>query len=426
MLYILENSCRFAMRRTIKNINMQLFKIKFPLALLFIFPLISSAQQEIGFINAKVITADSIKVGAQRTELYFPILKGKNVALVINQTSLIGKVPLVDSLLKAGIAVKKIFCPEHGVRGIADAGETVENFTDTKTGLPVISLYGKNFKPKVSDLKGIDIVVYDIQDVGVRFYTYISTMSYAMEACAENNVEFLVLDRPNPNGNYIDGPVLEKEYSSFVGMHPVPIVYGMTAAEYASMVNEEGWLKNGVKCKLKYIAVNNYNHTYHYILPVPPSPNLPNINSVYLYPSLGLFEGTVVSVGRGTDYPFQVIGHPDIKNGNYSFTPVSKPGAANPPFKGIKCNGYKLDEFAEIYIKNIRQIYLYWLTAAYKELPDKANFFNSYFDKLAGTDKLRKQIIAGTKEEDIYKSWKGDIDKFKKIRKKYLIYPDFE
>lgn len=405
---------------------MRLFKIIFQLTLLLIFPLMAGAQQEINNVNAKVITADNIKVGAQRTELYFPMLKGKNVAVVVNQTALIGKVPLVDSLVKAGIAVKKIFCPEHGFRGNADAGETIENYTDAKTGLPVISLYGKDFKPKSSDLKGIDIVVYDIQDVGVRFYTYISTMSYVMEACAENNVGFLVLDRPNPNGYYVDGPVLEKDYSSFVGMHPVPVVYGMTDAEYATMVNEEGWLKNGVKCKLKYITVNNYNHTYRYTLPVPPSPNLPNTSSIYLYPSLGLFEGTVVSVGRGTDFPFQVIGHPDIKNGSYSFTPESKPGATNPPFKGIKCNGYKLDEFADIYIKNIKEIYLYWLTAAYKELPDKANFFNSNFDKLAGTDKLRKQIIAGTNEEDIRKSWKGDIDKFKKIRKKYILYPDFE
>lgn len=400
--------------------------MKYRLALLLILPLMANAQLDVSNMNAKVITADSIKVGAQRTELYFPMLKGKNVAVLVNQTALIGKVPLVDSLLKAGIAVKKIFCPEHGFRGNADAGETVDSYTDTKTGLPVISLYGKNFKPKASDLTGIDIVVYDIQDVGVRFYTYISTMSYAMEACAENNVEFLVLDRPNPNGYYVDGPVLEKEFSSFVGLHPVPIVYGMTAAEYASMVNEEGWLKNGVKCKLKYIPINNYNHTYRYVVPVPPSPNLPNVQSIYLYPSLGLFEGTVVSVGRGTDLPFQIIGHPDIKKGNYSFTPESKPGATDPPFKGIKCNGYKLDEFADFYIKNIKEIYLYWLTATYKELPDKANFFNSYFDKLAGTDKLRKQIIAGANEEAIRKSWKSDIDKFKKIRKKYIIYPDFE
>ncbi len=421
----------FALLQIKKNI-MCILKIKlssrFPLRLLLLIflPFFSIAQEKSTYIKPKIITSDSIKVGAQRTELYFPLLKGKNVAVVANHTALIGKVHLVDSLINAGIPVKKIFCPEHGFRGTADAGETIINSVDAKTGLPVISLYGKNLKPKASDLKGIDIVVYDIQDVGVRFYTFISTMTNVMEACAENNIEFLVLDRPNPNGYYVDGPVLEKEYSSFVGLHTVPVVYGMTAAEYASMVNDEGWLKNGVKCKLKYITVNNYNHTYYYILPVPPSPNLPNMNAVYLYPSLGLFEGTVVSVGRGTDLPFQVIGHPDLKNGNYSFTPESKPGAINPPFLGIKCNGYKLYDFADIYIKSLHEIYLYWLIATYKILPDKTIFFNSYFDQLAGTDKLRKQIIAGINEEDIHKSWQGDIAKFKKIRKKYLLYPDFE
>jgi uncharacterized protein YbbC (DUF1343 family) len=401
--------------------------LSLPLLLLLMqLPFITNAQQEIASINAKIITADSIKVGAQRTELYFPLLKGKNVAVVVNNTALIGKTYLIDSLVNAGITVKKIFCPEHGFRGTADAGESIKNTIDTKTGLPVISLYGKKYKPKASDLKGIDIVIYDIQDVGVRFYTYISTMTYVMESCAENSIEFLILDRPNPNGYYVDGPVLEKEYSSFVGLHPVPIVYGMTVAEYASMVNEEGWLKNSVKCKLKCVPVNNYNHTYYYILPVPPSPNLPNMNSVYLYPSLGLFEGTVISVGRGTNFPFQVIGHPDLKNSNFSFTPESNQGSTNPLFLGVKCNGYNLNNFADFYIKNLRQIYLFWLTATYKDIPDKANFFNSYFDQLAGTAKLRQQIISGTSEDDIRKSWINDIDKFKKIRKKYLLYPDFE
>ena len=396
---------------------MQLFRIKSLLVyLLLSFHLFSSAQQEILSANCKTITADSIKVGAQRTELYFPLLKGKNVAVVANHTAMIGNTHLVDSLLNAGISVKKIFCPEHGFRGLADAGETIYNSVDKKTGLPVISLYGNYLKPKASDLKGIDIVVYDIQDVGVRFYTYISTMSYVMEACAKNNIEFLILDRPNPNGYYVDGPILEKEFSSYVGLYPVPIVYGMTIAEYASMVNEEGWLKNGIKCKLKYVTVNNYNHTYFYILPIPPSPNLPNMNSVYLYPSLGIFEGTVMSVGRGTDYPFQVIGHPDLKKSNFSFTPESMNGATDPPFKGIKCNGFKLDDFANIYLKNFRSLYLFWMLATYKDLPDKTNYFNSYFDQLAGTAKLRKQIIAGTSEEDIHKSWKSDIDKFKIIR----------
>ena len=346
--------------------------------------------------------------------------------MLANQTALINKVHLVDSLLGAGIKVKKIFCPEHGFRGTADAGEIISNTIDEKTGLPIISLYGKRNKPKASDLKGIDIVVYDIQDVGVRFYTYISTMTYMMEACAKNNVEFLILDRPNPNGYYVDGPVLEKEFESFVGLHPVPIVYGMTIAEYATMVNNEGWLKNGLKCNLKYVTVNNYNHSYFYVLPVAPSPNLPNMKAVYLYPSLGLFEGTAISVGRGTDYPFQVIGHPNLKDGNYTFTPESKPGARNAKYQGVKCNGYKLDDFADIYIKNLRKLYLFWMTATYKELPDTANYFNTYFDNLAGTDKLRKQIIAGVSDDDIHLSWKSDIEKFKKIRKKYILYPDFE
>jgi len=402
-------------------------KINILLSLVIIlFPAILNAQQEVSALTAKTITADSIKVGAQRTDLYFPMLKGKNVAVVANQTAMIGKTHLVDSLVGAGIAVKKIFCPEHGFRGSEDAGEAIKSGIDAKTGIPLVSLYGKHLKPKPTDLKGIDVVVYDIQDVGVRFYTYISTMTYVMEACAENKIEFLVLDRPNPNGYYVDGPVLEKEFSSFVGMHPVPIVYGMTIAEYASMVNEEGWLKNGIKCNLKYITVDSYNHMYYYILPIPPSPNLPNMNSVYLYPSLGLFEGTVISVGRGTDLPFQVIGNPDIKNGNYTFTPVSKAGATNPPFIGVKCNGFRLDDFADLYVKNLRHLYLFWLTAIYKDYPDKTNYFNTYFDQLAGTAKLREQIIAGTSEEDIRKSWQSDIDKFKLIRKKYLLYPDFE
>jgi len=409
-------------------IKIKISPLYLPLAVLLLafLPYFIIAQEKSTVIKPKNISADSIKVGAQRTELYFSLLKGKNIAVITNHTALIGKVHLVDSLISSGITVKKIFCPEHGFRGTADAGETVINSVDAKTGLTVISLYGKNLKPEAADLKGIDIIVYDIQDVGVRFYTYISTMTNVMEACAENNVEFLILDRPNPNGHYIDGPVLEKEYSSFAGLYPVPIVYGMTIAEYASMVNDEGWMKNGVKCKLKYITVNNYNHSFYYILPVPPSPNLPNMNAVYLYPSLGLFEGTVVSVGRGTDFPFQLIGHPDLKDGNYTFTPESKPGANNPPLLGIKCNGIKLYDFANIYIKNLNEIYLFWLTATYNSLPDKTNFFNSYFDQLAGTDKLRKQIIAGTSEEDIRKSWQSDIAKFKIIRKKYLLYPDFE
>jgi len=399
----------------------------FLICLLLSYNFLSFAQQKPNNLNPKTITADSIKVGAQRTELYLNILKGKNVAVVANYTSMIGKTRLVDSLINSGIAVKKIFSPEHGFRGKADAGELVNNSIDSKTGLPIISLYGNHLKPKSSELNGIDIVIYDIQDVGVRFYTYISTMTYVMEACAENNIEFLILDRPNPNGYYIDGPVLENEFSSYVGLHPVPIVYGMTAAEYASMVNEEGWLEKGVKCKLDYILVDKYKHADYYQLPVKPSPNLPNMESVYLYPSLGLFEGTIISVGRGTDMAFQVIGHPDLKDADFSFVPESKEGMSlNPPYKGIKCNGYNLKNYANSYIKNLRKLYLYWLLESYAELKDKGNYFNDFFDKLAGTTELKKQIETNLTEEQIRDSWSAKLTKFKIIRKKYILYPDFE
>jgi len=376
--------------------------------------------------NLKELSADSIIVGAQRTELYYPLLKEKNIAVVANHTSLMGNVHLVDSLFNVGIKIKKIFCPEHGFRGIAPAGEKIKNNIDPNTKIPIVSLYGSYYKPKPNDLKGIDVVIFDIQDVGVRFYTYISTMTYVMEACAENNIDFIVLDRPNPNGYYIDGPVLEKEYTSFVGLHPIPIVHGLTVAEYAQMVNGEGWLKNGVKCNLTCIPVENYNHSYLYSLPIPPSPNLPNMNAVYLYPSLGFFEGTVVSVGRGTDNPFQVIGHPNLKNTSFSFIPETRSAALEPLYKGVQCNGYNLTEFADIYVKNLRSLYLYWLIATYKELAEQTFFFNSYFNQLAGNSKLKGQIIKGESEEVIRASWQTDINNYKKIRKKYLLYPDFE
>jgi len=395
------------------------------LLLTIILPASLVAQEKFSIRN-KVITSADINVGAQRTDIYYPLLKGKNVAVVANQTSMVGNKHLVDALLEAGIKVKKIFCPEHGFRGEAEAGDHLDNNIDTKTNLPVVSLYGKDFKPKSADLKDIDVVLFDIQDVGARFYTYISTMHYVMEACAENNIKFIVLDRPNPNGYYIDGPIREEKFKSFIGMHPVPVVHGMTIAEYACMVNGEGWLKNGIKCDLKYVTVDNYNHTYYYQLPIKPSPNLPNMNSVYLYPSLCLFEGTVISVGRGTDLPFQIIGHPEL-DGTYSFTPKSIPGVAtNPPHEGVKCMGYNLSNFAEVYVRNLSQLYIFWLMGTYDKAPDKTKFFSSSFDKLAGTSKLREQIIAGVKEEDIRKSWQADIVKFKKIRKKYLLYPDFD
>lgn len=386
---------------------------------------ISKAQQKENILY-RTITKDDIKTGAECTAQYFPMLKGKRIAICCNQTATIGKVHLVDSLIKAGFDVKKVFAPEHGFRGDAEAGATIGNFSDKQTGLPVISLYGKDYKPKASDLNDVDMVIFDIQDVGARFYTYISTMHYVMEACAENKKTVLVLDRPNPNGFYVDGPVLEKELKSFIGMHPVPIVHGMTIAEYAQMINGEGWLKNGIKCDLKFVKVENYNHTYFYILPVKPSPNLPDMNAVYLYPSLCLFEGTVMSIGRGTDKPFQVIGHPDFKIGTYTFTPQSRPEAKQPPCMGKKCNGYDLTDFAELFIKNYKQIYLFWLMGVYENMPDKDKFFSNTFDKLAGTPLLKKQIIEGVKEEDIKKSWQPALDNYKKMRKKYLLYTDFE
>jgi uncharacterized protein YbbC (DUF1343 family) len=384
------------------------------------------AQSSLIRIDNQVKTSKDLQVGAERMDLYLSALKGKAIAVVGNPTSMVQSTHLVDTLLSLGINIKKVFCPEHGFRGDADAGEQLKNSKDKRTGLPVISLYGKSYKPAAADLKDIDIVIYDIQDVGARFYTYISTMHYVMEACAENGKKVIVLDRPNPNGYYIDGPVLEEKYKSFVGMHPVPIVYGMTAGEYAQMINGEGWLKNKVKCDLTVIPVNSYIHSDLYQLPVKPSPNLPNMKAVYLYPSLCLFEGTIVSVGRGTDYPFQVIGHPKLQNGNFTFTPRSTAGAKFPPYKDTLCNGHDLRDFADVFVSSNRQVYLYWLIGTYKDTPVKKSYFNNYFNTLAGTASLKQQIIDGVKEEDIRKSWEPGIKKFKEVRKKYLLYKDFE
>ncbi len=374
-----------------------------------------------GVLTGQVIT------GAARTGEYLPLLYGKKVAVVANQTSMIGETHLVDSLLSLGINIKKIFSPEHGFRGTADAGEHLVNYYDEKTGLPVISLYGKHRKPSNEDMEGLDIVLFDIQDVGVRFYTYISTMHYLMEACAENNVVFLVLDRPNPNGFYVDGPVLDSVLRSFVGMHPVPVVHGMTVAEYAHMINGEGWLKDSLTCNLKQVKCEKYTHKTYYDLPVKPSPNLPNLRSVYLYPSLCFFEGTCISVGRGTDFPFQVFGHPDYPDMGFTFTPRSIEGAAaNPKYKGEICNSVDLSHIPFNFVHNNRRLVLDWLIDAYSNMNNKDNFFNNYFDKLAGNSTFREQIIAGKSKWIIYASWKSDIEDFKIIRKKYLLYKDFE
>jgi uncharacterized protein YbbC (DUF1343 family) len=370
---------------------------------------------------------NEVSPGAERTELYLSLLEGKRVGIVANQTSMIGKTHLVDSLNALGSKVTriwKVFSPEHGFRGKAEYGEMVEDGIDTETGLPVVSLYGRNRKPSGSDLENLNIVLFDIQDVGVRFYTYISTLFYVMQACAENGLELILLDRPNPNGFYVDGPVLESEFTSFVGMHHVPVVYGMTIGEYGKMINGEGWLGDGLSCELTIIPCENYNHRSRYNLPVPPSPNLPTMNSIYLYPSTGFFEGTVISEGRGTDSPFEVFGHPDLMDCDFTFTPESRPGAsANPKLKGELCQGKDL-RYLRDSSEQFAGLNLSWLIFAYQNFPDKENFFIPYFENLAGTSKLKQQIIEGVTEEKIRASWQPELEDFRRIRQKYLIYPD--
>lgn len=368
----------------------------------------------------------TIRVGAACTEAYFPLLRGKRVAVVANHTAMIDKTHLVDSLIAAGIGVKRIFSPEHGFRGFADAGEEVANGIDSKTKLPVVSLYGMNTKPTDEQLKDIDIVIFDIQDVGVRFYTYISTMHYVMEACAENKVELLILDRPNPNGFFVDGPVLLPEHKSFVGMHTVPLVHGLTVAEYARMINGEGWLPNGLKCNLLWVLCKGYTHKYRYTLPIKPSPNLPNMLAIYLYPTLGLTEGTSLSCGRGTDFPFQTIGSPTFEETGFSFTPRSIDGAAkNPPYLGKKCNGVDFRAAKpQVHFKE-GEISIAILKYAYEHSTDKAHFFVSFFNRLAGTKEFSKQIIEGKTEKEIRASWKPALEVYKKKREKYLLYDDF-
>ena len=361
------------------------------------------------------VNAQKLVLGAERTNIYLPLLKNKKIAVVGNQTSMIANTHLVDSLLSLKVNVVKVFSPEHGFRGKADAGTKVEDETDEKTGLPIISLYGKNKKPTVEQLKGIELLLFDIQDVGARFYTYISTLHYVMEAAAENNIKVIVLDRPNPNGHYIDGPIREKGFESFVGMHPIPIVHAMTIGEYAQMINGEKWIAR--QCDLTVIEMENYTHDMSYDLPIKPSPNLPNSRSINLYPSLCLFEGTNVSLGRGTEYPFQHFGAPYLKS-NYSFTPKSGEGSKSPTHENKKCFGTDL-RFQDNYLEEIN---LNWLIESYNNCPEKEKFFNSFFDKLAGTDKLRLQIIEAKTAKEIKESWQENLNEFKKIRNKYLLY----
>ena len=365
----------------------------------------------------------TLMTGAERTGEYLPLLEGKKVAVVANQTSMVGKIHLVDTLLSAEIDVQLIFAPEHGFRDLADDGAVITSGTDPVTGIPVVSLYSSKKKPSPEDLAGIDVVVFDIQDVGTRFYTYLTTMCYVMEACAENGKQYIVLDRPNPNGFYVDGPILDTSaYTSFVGIHPIPVVHGMTFGEYAGMVNGEGWLAGGIRCDLQVVKCTGYTHDTMYQLPVIPSPNLPNMNSVYLYPSLCFSEGTVLSCGRGTDFAFQVLGAPVIPDTGFSFIPKPSFGSSNPKHNGVTCYGIDLRNATAEGLVPKPEINLGWIIEMYKAYPDKEKFFNGYFDTLAGSSTLREQIISGMSAEEIRATWKEGLGRFRATRAKYLLY----
>ncbi len=365
-----------------------------------------------------------ITPGAALTNAYLSKLENKRIAVVANQTSMVEHTHLVDTLLAHSINLVKIFSPEHGFRGTKDAGETFADGYDAQTGLPLISLYGTNKKPKPADLEDVEVVVFDIQDVGVRFYTYLSTLHYVMEACAEQQIPLIILDRPNPNGFYIDGPVLDtSRYASFIGLHPVPVVYGMTIGEYGRMINGEHWYKGADTCDLSVVPVEHYTHDSLYELPVAPSPNLQDMQAIYLYPSLAFFEGTIVSVGRGTDSPFTCFGHPNLSDKGFSFTPRSIPGASKyPKLKGEQCFGKDLSTMDMTAFLQKKRLSLSWLIASYEALGENHDFFKKFFYLLAGTDELREQIEMGMPEEAIRETWQDDLDAFKKIREKYLLY----
>ncbi|MGM0647523.1 MAG: exo-beta-N-acetylmuramidase NamZ family protein [Bacteroidota bacterium] len=378
--------------------------------------------------SGKIQQNDPAKItpAAERTAQYFPLLKGKTIGIVANPASRIGGVHLLDTLLNAGFDVDRVLAPEHGFRGEAEAGEHVDSGEDPKTGVQIISVYGKNRKPSISDLQGLDMVIFDLQDVGVRFYTYISTMHYVMERCAEMGIEFMVLDRPNPNGFYMDGPVLNEQYQSFIGMHPIPLVHGMTTAELAKMINGEGWLSDRIQVKLTVIPVANYTHDSLYQLPIAPSPNLPNMKAVYLYPSLGLFEGTPMSIGRGTVFPFQVVGHPELEQGGFQFTPRSVPGASRyPKHQDETCFGWDLRD-TSLALANERKIHLHWLIQSYLKSANQDYFFKPFFNKLAGNATLKQKIRQGWSEEKIRQSWQEELNAFQQKRSGYLLYPDFQ
>jgi uncharacterized protein YbbC (DUF1343 family) len=402
-------------------------KINKIVVFLLLFHLNCSNSQAPEELSSYPIPAETraIKVGAERLNDYLPLIKEGRGGLVVNHTSRVGDQHLVDMLKSQGVQVAKIFALEHGFRGTADAGEKIMDGKDPETGVAVVSLYGQKRKPSPENLADLDWLIFDIQDVGARFYTFISSMHYVMEACAENNKPLIILDRPNPNGHYFDGPIRQEGYQSFVGMHPIPVVHGMTIGEYAQMVNGEGWLANGVKCDLKIITCENYSHQSVYELPISPSPNLPNMRSIYLYPSLCFFEGTPLSIGRGTSKQFQVIGHPDLTIGEYTFTPEPNPGAKHPKLEGKQCRGYDLTTIAEEDIRAKARVDLSYLINMYNAYPDKRNYFleNKWVDKLAGGPQLREQILAGKTEEEIRASWQSGLEEFKNVRERYLLYP---
>jgi len=441
LLYFLEVAKRLAIKYD--KFKAMRSKILFKNTFLFFFVIIFTSISFVG--NAQYAQHRAVGqafVGAEQIASYYPLIKDKKVGIVTNQTGTViidsmymlpdegilthqraykrKQILLVDFLIENNIHLKKIYAPEHGFRGTADAGELIKDGKDTKTGLPIISLYGNNKKPTKEQLAGIDVMLFDLQDVGARFYTYISSLHYLMEACAENNIPLIVLDRPNPKGATVDGPVLEMKHKSFVGMHPVPVLHGMTIGEYAQMINGEKWLKNGVQADLTVIPCRNYNKSMSYSLPVKPSPNLPNDLSINLYTSLCFFEGTNVSVGRGTEKQFQIYGSPFLKNMDFTFTPKPNFGAKDPMHNGKLCYGEDLSnkEF-------IDGLSLEWLLKAYQNTSDKSKFFNNFFVKLAGTQKLRQQIEQGWSEEEIRASWQEDLETFKHTREKYLLYFDF-
>lgn len=368
-----------------------------------------------------------LQTGADRMDQYLPLIEGSKFALVANHSSIVGAQHLVDTLLASGIdrdQIVKVFAPEHGFRGDQAAGVQIEDGTDPLTGIAVASLYGSHKKPEPGELDGIDVMLFDLQDVGARFYTYISTLHYVMEACAENGIPLIVLDRPNPNGACVDGPVLDTAYRSFVGMHPIPLAYGLTIGELAGMINGKFWLAGGIRCELTVIPCKNYQHGMAYSMPISPSPNLANDHAVLMYPSTCFFEGTVLSEGRGTSMPFEAYGHPDL-SGDFSFTPLAIPGVArNPKFEGELCYGADLRDFTPE--EGWTRVQLRWVLEAYQAFPRKEEFFTAYFNTLAGTDQLRKQIEAGWDEDRIRASWQEGLEKYELIRRKYLIYNEIK